>query len=516
MLKITNFKIDPIETPGIVHADNLTEESARETTILLEENNSRYHIFSTIEDDKGVYLHNHIVHQILTTWSLGAKPETIRLHQERNGQYQRQAMVIQSSLVEDMAIPSVFKRCLGREENYRNYERFFLKQINEHGYETVLQRYLVGGDEVADDMLCRIYMGYVHGFIHIDIGLEYKQPLVLAEGLAQAAVHHDMWYTEYLTLAETLAMKAEEQPLPLTALLDMERRDYAIRNSSSIKFHRQTRKHSGRWAMDEEVARDGVLKNSKAELVRLAARYRVSPPGLKQAVAELTNAAVYITAGAQREPHECRFDFFPLHTVTSSIYLTLFEREPSLTNAQKCRLVEYTGRVCMMTYAGMGCPEPNWSWLLSHPSKLPNQTWATVFDRACYHEDDGHLCKMIRVFKHAENISKPYDHLPDFKVKQKMFLPAAIAAIDSSSKQPMEWTKHYDLIRGVGFAECWENIPLRSARVSEKSTPAPFVKKPVTNGEVLEKPTHPLDDRVDIMEKVARHNQALTSVSVEG
>lgn len=68
-------------------------------------------------------------------------------------------MVIQSSLVEDMAVPSVFKRCLGREENYRNFERFFLKQINEHGYQAVLQKYLIGGDEVADDMLCRIYMG---------------------------------------------------------------------------------------------------------------------------------------------------------------------------------------------------------------------------------------------------------------------------------------------------------------------------------------------------------------------
>ena len=68
-------------------------------------------------------------------------------------------MVIQNNLVEDLAISSVFKRCIGREENYRNYERFFLKQINEHGYEAVLQRYLVGGDSVADDMLCRIYHG---------------------------------------------------------------------------------------------------------------------------------------------------------------------------------------------------------------------------------------------------------------------------------------------------------------------------------------------------------------------
>ena len=106
-----------------------------------------------------VYLHNHIVHHTLTLWALGAKPETIRKHQERNGQYQRSSMVIQNNLVEDLAIPSVFQRCIGREENYRNYERFFLKQINEQGYEAVLQRYLVGGDSVADDMLCRIYHG---------------------------------------------------------------------------------------------------------------------------------------------------------------------------------------------------------------------------------------------------------------------------------------------------------------------------------------------------------------------
>ena len=158
-MKTQSFKITPEETPGLVHVDNLTLESAKETELLLEENNSRYHIFTTTEDDKGVYLHNHIVHQTLTLWALGAKPETIRLHQERNAQYQRQSMVMQSWLIEDMAVPEVFQRCLGREENYRNFERFFLKMIDEHGYEWVLQKYLLDGSEIADDMLCRIYMG---------------------------------------------------------------------------------------------------------------------------------------------------------------------------------------------------------------------------------------------------------------------------------------------------------------------------------------------------------------------
>ena len=154
-----NFKIDPVETPGLVHTGNLTMSSAKETAKLLEENNSRYHIFTTTEDDKGVYLHNHIVHHTLTLWALGAKPNIIRLHQERNAQYQRQSMVIQSWLIEDMAAPEVFQRCLGREENYRNFERFFLKQIDEHGYQYVLQKYLLDKSEIADDMLCRIYMG---------------------------------------------------------------------------------------------------------------------------------------------------------------------------------------------------------------------------------------------------------------------------------------------------------------------------------------------------------------------
>ena len=54
MLKITNFRIDHVLTPGLVHVENLTPESARERSTLLEENNTRYHIFTTTEDDKGV------------------------------------------------------------------------------------------------------------------------------------------------------------------------------------------------------------------------------------------------------------------------------------------------------------------------------------------------------------------------------------------------------------------------------------------------------------------------------
>jgi hypothetical protein len=302
----------------------------------------------------------------------------------------------------------------------------------------------------------------VHGHIHIGLALEFRQPLLLAEGLAQAVVHHDDWYTEYLSAAEAAAAEAKESPLPLADLIDMEHKDTKISTASSLEFHRQVRKHSGRWAMDKEMARDGVLKNAKKELVRLAARWRVSPDDdLEQKTAELINTAIYITAAAQRAPYQCRFDFFLLHCATASIGHVSFLHEPSFTRAQKARLLEYSGRVFMQTYAGMGCPELNLPYLCSQRSKLPDQTWDTVFARACLHEDDGHMSKMIRSTKLAQEVSRPYDALPEFRVKQDMFLKAGIAMIDSGSKQPMTWTKHWDFIRGAGFEGAWEGSSKR-------------------------------------------------------
>jgi hypothetical protein len=68
-------------------------------------------------------------------------------------------MAIQNTLVEDMSESTVFKRCLGREENFFNFCLFFENEIDRIGYQAVLQKYLVGGSEIADDILCRIYMG---------------------------------------------------------------------------------------------------------------------------------------------------------------------------------------------------------------------------------------------------------------------------------------------------------------------------------------------------------------------
>lgn len=141
------------------------------------------------------------------------------------------------------------------------------------------------------DMRGMMHIGYVHGLIHIGLAFEFRQPLLLAEGLAQAAVHHDWWYTDYLSAVEALAAEAKESPLPLADLFDMERKDPNISTASSYSYHSQTRKYSGKWAMDREMARDGILPNAKPEIVRLAARWRVDPDDLEKATAEVVNGA---------------------------------------------------------------------------------------------------------------------------------------------------------------------------------------------------------------------------------
>jgi hypothetical protein len=159
MLPTSTFIIDPEQTPGIVHAKTLTAESAATTEALLKENNEKYHIFFTLEDHMGVYLHNHIAHHDLTLWALGASPEVLRSQHHRNAKYMRDAMIVVEPLVQDLEDDEIYKRCLGKEEHFRNFEKFFLRMIERDGYQKVLQKYMVGGGDIANDMMNRIYMG---------------------------------------------------------------------------------------------------------------------------------------------------------------------------------------------------------------------------------------------------------------------------------------------------------------------------------------------------------------------
>jgi Questin oxidase-like len=113
------------------------------------------------------HLHNHITHHTLALYSLGASPEQILQHTERNQTYQLQPPQLpDEKVIKAMGTPEGYKRYLGDEDYFLSFTAFFEREIANLGYEEVLQKYMFGGTEVADDLLARMYHGQsktIHG-----------------------------------------------------------------------------------------------------------------------------------------------------------------------------------------------------------------------------------------------------------------------------------------------------------------------------------------------------------------
>lgn len=137
------------------------------------------------------------------------------------------------------------------------------------------------------------FAGYVHSMMHVGMGLEYKQPKILAEGFAQAVVHHDYWYTDFLHQAEDLAKKGEESALSMVECVDLAAQHPIIKTCSSYDYQRQFEGEGEKKAfvMRKEMIKDGVCGKGFEPLKVVAARYRVDPNDLERETAALINAA---------------------------------------------------------------------------------------------------------------------------------------------------------------------------------------------------------------------------------
>ena len=303
--------------------------------------------------------------------------------------------------------------------------------------------------------------------MHVGLGLEFKQLPILAEGLAEAAVHEDWWYDKFISTAEAYAQQRVQPRQSLVDIFDACLRDPVVTSCVDWDYMNQwedpTEEYpNGRWVVRREPFRDGVVGKALEPLARLVSAWRVDPDNddLERATAELINASIYMAASAQRPPHQPRFDFFIIHGCNAALWHSVYLAEPSITRAQKARMIETTGRMLFFLWAGVGAPRPELDHLMAYKPKRAGAGWDDVFARSCAHEDDGHMIKLIRALANGEKVSRPYDHLPEFRMKQDMFLHAAHAAIDASSDMPMIEVMHLDIIRLVGFPEAWEKVPV--------------------------------------------------------
>lgn len=217
-------------------------------------------------------------------------------------------MPVDEGVVQSLRDKSAFKECLGREKNYPNFLEFFQREIQAKGVERVLRDYVFAGDERAESMLARLFggmllsflllfwvsfcmhmmwelmeIGLLHPIIHLGFAIEFNQPAIIAEALAQTAIHEDWTGPRFLWPTEKAAGGVGKPgKKTISQLLEEARADKKLANSAT-------------WE-DGNKLRDGVLKRASEEMINCATQFTVSEEQVQEKFAEMVDMSGKYTA----------------------------------------------------------------------------------------------------------------------------------------------------------------------------------------------------------------------------
>ncbi|KAI1147522.1 HypA protein [Nemania diffusa] len=429
------------ENTGLWHRKQ-SEAAAKKTTELLQEDLEKHHCFF----NKRGY-HNHISHQLLSLYGIGASPKDIQQGYDDNANYQRTPYQAHPDKVKELKDFDKAKEKLGKEEYYTDFLAFYQNEIDEKGWQDVLSEYLFKGDERSEDMLFRMFAGFLHPIIQLMYGIEWRQPAIVAMGLAQASVHEDNM-RPFLLAAESAASTsspAEGEPMPEIA-------DLCRAVAADEKLSRSAR------LSDDNKVRDGVLARAFDEALGICARVRVRPDELAARTVEMYNTTVYAAAGAAlREGKEPRFDFFLMHHVNVCPLFVAINAQDWIPTASKVRLLEWKIRFDLLQYAARACAPVSLETITSYvPKEETRKPTAELLPRIHALHDDGHASKLIRAIGICEDVSREYEDKDWLKIKgADLWTKINQLVVDSVEGEGPKW------VRGAGEAEAWVEVPDR-------------------------------------------------------
>ncbi|AEO63315.1 uncharacterized protein THITE_2125850 [Thermothielavioides terrestris NRRL 8126] len=403
------------DNTGLWHIQQ-TDEAAKKVSELLQEDMEKHHVFFNFEG-----FHNHIPHHLLALYGTGAAPPALAAAYANNASYQRPALAPHSSgsgaAADDeekdarfLPWPEAARPYLGREEFYPDFLRFFQREIRREsssssgsgssggagggGWKAVVRRFLFGvdatgktGGQAADDeMMVRLFAGVLHPLIQLMYGVEWAQEAVVAEALAQTAVHAG-YLGEFLLGAERVARERggpQQERVGVMELLEEVRRNEKIVRAARDGFANKIRM--------------GVLAGAKDEMMALAARVTVRPEEVEERTAEMFNAALFVAAAAAlaKEGKQPKFDFVLMHHVNASPFFVTISAADWVPAETKARLLEWKIRMDLLQYATCGVAELSLDKLPGYQPKKPEAggSLAEIIARLHTFPDDGHAIKL--------------------------------------------------------------------------------------------------------------------------
>ncbi|KAI0127009.1 hypothetical protein BJ170DRAFT_426263 [Xylariales sp. AK1849] len=428
--------------PGI---ESPSTDAIETATRLLQQNHDEHHMFW--RDFAG---HNHAAHNVLTRLALGASVSELELGFKANVELgQRPPPPVDEEVIAELANEDGFRKHFSDVKQYANYLVFFEREIDAKGWKEVIQEYCFSRTRNAEAILARMFDGAFHPIIHWGLAVEFEQPSILAEALAQAATDASFGIDVFFADTEREAAKTEHYPAkdrPLVELFHEARANETIRDSAQ-------------WEDMQFKMKNGVLKRAKHDITALAAQFRVTPETLQRRTAEMISCCAYFSGAAQRYNKARKIDFFYMHNVTGSIFLSVLIRQPWIRMEDKVRLVEWKARLDLVWYATCGTPELHVEYIKNYkPDHSAGWDWQELYRRANADYDDGHVVKYARALENGEQVAKEFETgewADAFPVKGDMWLNLSRMAYDTTFglHQDDKW------IVFPGFDLPWKKIP---------------------------------------------------------
>ncbi|RVD80462.1 uncharacterized protein DFL_008359 [Arthrobotrys flagrans] len=434
-----------------------TEESTKKANELLQQNHDNFHIFWDFEDR----LHNHVAHHLLAVYALGASAEELQFAYDTNVKTQIPIGDTKPPVLRDVSNSDDWGKYLADAENYATFLQYFQDSIKIVGWQETIKKYIFSEKAVNDGMPERLVAGFLHPWIHLGYGIEFEQPAIIAEGLAQTAVHDD-WPGRYLKACMAAATAAASKNreygnnTTIVSLFD--------EASGSEKLRKSTK-----WSDPQK--NKAVYANAFDEMVALASKWYIPPTAsdevIARASAELASAAAFICSATPRLDKKVKFDFFLMHTVTSSVFLDVWIRQKWLGNAEKSVLINYFGWMVVNMYVSRGCADINFDQVKSYKAKEKDNQWVDVAARVTCLKDDGHVSKTVRALVNAEKVSQHYNTTKGFEVGTDLYLKIAEMAVDAAEDQEQSNGDEPLWVRSTGHPEAWAKVGPRSEYIPE-------------------------------------------------
>ncbi|KID64041.1 hypothetical protein MAN_07212, partial [Metarhizium hybridum] len=350
-----------------------SEEAAQAASELLQKDLEGHHVFL---NNKG--FHDHMLHHILALYGTGASVTQLKKAYDIRHPLQRPTQPPHDDVAAHLRASwrnSV--KYLGQEQYYPDFLDYFQSVIRTKGYECVVNEYLFKGDAAADDLLVRLHAGVLHPLIQLMYGLEWKQPAVVAEALAETCVHPLEGLDRLLLPSERRghapSPRSQEQPL------------------LSI-YHDIRSNHDLSVAVEIDDGADkiqaGVLKRAREPMLKILERVSVNPSTLDERTAEMMHAIIYICSGAAiHPPQHVKYDFSLI-------------------------MLEWKIRMDLLQYVAQASPAFSVESIVNYTPKLKHGSMASVRDigvRLQSFGDDGHAIKQARAIAICHELMKKYE-----------------------------------------------------------------------------------------------------------